>query len=136
MPFIDPSPELLEEFKAMDIRGPVQMVNLLKFKGGKGLVSYAEYAAHIAGMLAEGGARIVYQAMHGVTLIGEETWDSIVVVEYPSCSTYLEMIESEVYQRVAHFRNDGLESSRLYCIKAEHAAVDLENLGLWLRKRV
>jgi len=33
----------------MDIRDPVQMVNLLKFKGGKGLVSYAEYAAHIAG---------------------------------------------------------------------------------------
>ncbi|MFP6616379.1 MAG: DUF1330 domain-containing protein, partial [Candidatus Hydrogenedentota bacterium] len=128
MPFIDPSPEMLEKFKAMDIHGAVHMVNLLKFKGARGLLSYAEYAAHIASMLAERDARIVYQAMHGVTLIGDETWDSIVIVEYPSCATYLEMFESDAYQNVAHFRNDALESSRLYCIKAEHAAVHLENL--------
>ena len=62
--------------------GKVVMLNLLKFKPAEG-ASYMEYARRVAPILDGIGAKLIF-AGPVTTVIGHESWDAILLVEYPS----------------------------------------------------
>jgi len=105
--------------------GPVQMVNLLKFRdrasypaghplagaaGGTGAEAYMRYGAVAGRTIAAYGGRIVLLANGEQVIIGEAPeWDQTVVVEYPSRAAFVDMILDAEYQAAHPHRRAGLE---------------------------
>ncbi len=63
---------------------PVVMLNLLAFKPDGGRKRYEEYGEAVAPSLAKVGGRIVFTGAPAPALLGEDSWDLVVLVEYPS----------------------------------------------------
>lgn len=97
-----------------DGAGAVTMLNLLEFVPGGGRERYAEYGAAVAPLLEKAGARIAFAGEPGPVLLGERSWDMVLLVEYPSRRAFLEMIGSEEYQAIAHLRTEALTRGELH----------------------
>src|SRR5262245_12631491 len=117
MSTILPNPEALQTLMASRDEEPVVMLNLLKFKPDGGAEAYGRYADAVRKLVEKRGGRIVYAGRAQELLVGEETWDSIALVEYPSRKVFLEMIMSAEYQAVHGDREAGLERTVLYATK-------------------
>jgi uncharacterized protein (DUF1330 family) len=100
--------------KRSDEQGAVTMLNLLEFVPEGGRERYAEYGAAVAPLLEKAGARIVFAGEPGLVLLGERSWDMVLLVEYPSRRAFLEMIGSEAYQAIAHLRTEALARGELH----------------------
>lgn len=118
MVHIDGTKEQMVAFMKSDIEGPIQMLNLLRFKADGGRESYAEYSKHTVPMVEKRGGKVVYRAEGKATVIGGEEWDSVFIVEYPTHAAFVDMVTSEEYQATAHLRHEALEDSRLVCMQA------------------
>jgi uncharacterized protein (DUF1330 family) len=94
--------------------GAVTMLNLLEFAPTGGRERYAEYGAAVAPLLERAGGRIVFAGEGGSALLGDEGWDMVLLVEYPSRRAFLEMIGSEEYQAIAHLRTEALVRGELH----------------------
>lgn len=119
MPSIDPTREQISTLSKSAIEGPVVMINLLRFKPDGGRESYAEYSKRAAGHLERAGGRVLYHGEGRQTVIGEDRWDSVLIVEYPSRKAFLDMVMHPDYQAFTHFRTNALTDSRLYCTTPE-----------------
>jgi uncharacterized protein (DUF1330 family) len=97
-----------------DEPGAVTMLNLLEFAPEGGRERYAEYGAAVAPLLEKAGGRIVFAGEPGTVLLGELSWDMVLLVEYPSRKAFLEMIGSEDYQAIAHLRTEALARGELH----------------------
>ncbi len=95
-------------------RGPIAMLNLLKFKPDGGRERYLEYGTAVAPLLAKVGGRVRYAGACRELLIGTEDWDLLAVVEYPSAGAFLKMANSEAYAAIRHLREESLVRSVLY----------------------
>jgi uncharacterized protein (DUF1330 family) len=96
--------------------GKLVMLNLLKFKPVSGTASYAEYARRVTPILERIGAKMTFAGPVTSTVIGEQSWDSILLVEYPSRQAFLGMIISPEYQAIHHYREEALERNELHAI--------------------
>jgi uncharacterized protein (DUF1330 family) len=116
----NPEPERLnqEGFAAFAGRAgegsPVVMLNLLSFKPDGGRERYEEYAAAVAPMLEKLGGRIVFAGQPAAVLLGDDSWDLVALVEYPSRQAFLDMIGSEEYQAIGHLRTEALAKGELH----------------------
>lgn len=97
-----------------DAVGAVTMLNLLEFVPEGGRERYVEYGAAVAPLLERAGARVVFAGDPGPVLLGERSWDMVLLVEYPSRRAFLEMIGSEDYQAIAHLRTEALARGELH----------------------
>ncbi|MDX6610138.1 MAG: hypothetical protein QOF85_2063 [Solirubrobacterales bacterium] len=97
---------------------PVVMLNLLRFKPKGGRERYAEYGAAVTPLLEKAGARVVFLGESAAPLLGEGSWDSVLLVEYPSPQAFLEMIGSAEYQAIAHLRTEALAKGELHPMSA------------------
>jgi len=93
---------------------PVVMLNLLSFEPDGGRQSYEEYGAAVAPLLAKVGGRIHFLAEAAPALLGDESWDLVALVEYPSRQAFLDMVGSEEYQAIEHLRTAALARSELH----------------------
>ncbi len=93
---------------------PVAMLNLLAFKPDGGRERYGEYGAAVAPLLERVGGRVAFAGNAAPRLIGEQDWDMVLLVEYPTRGAFLEMVGSEDYQAIAHLRTEGLERAELH----------------------
>lgn len=93
---------------------PVVMLNLLAFRPDGGRERYLEYGAAVAPLLERAGGRIVFAGEPARALLGDDSWDMVALVEYPSRRAFLEMIGSEQYQAVAHLRTEALTKGELH----------------------
>jgi uncharacterized protein (DUF1330 family) len=90
------------------------MLNLLKFKGAEGQASYARYTKE-AGKFVEGvGGKVLYLGKPDELLNGEETWDLMMLVQYPSRKAFLTMANDPEYLKAHRFREEGVERAVLY----------------------
>ena len=106
--------QAFDRLAAEPTRGPIAMLNLLKFKPAGGRERYADYVAGVAPLLQKVGARIAYAGECGAMVIGTQDWDLMAVVEYPSVGAFTAMIQSAEYQAIAPIRDEALERSVLY----------------------
>lgn len=108
------NPESFQTFSSRASEGPVVMLNLLKYKPDAGREMYMRYGMAVFPLLEKVGARIVYAGEAAEHLIGKETWDSILLVEYPTRQAMLDMVTSAEYLAIQKLRDDALVRSVLY----------------------
>lgn len=106
-----------DEFKRLaknPNESPVVMLNLLKFKGEEGRASYSRYTKE-AGKFVEGvGGKVLYLGKPDELLNGEERWDLLILVQYPSRQAFLSMANNPEYLKTHLFREEGVERAVLY----------------------
>lgn len=68
-------------------------------------VALAAYLSATGPLLIEAGARIVHDFRLGDALVGADTADSIMVVEYPSRAAVDMVFESEAYKKIIPARD-------------------------------
>jgi uncharacterized protein (DUF1330 family) len=113
-------PERLNEegFSAFQERtedeSPVVMLNLLRFHPEGGRERYAEYGAAVAPLLEKVGGRIVFAGEPAAPLLGDDSWDLVALVEYPSRRAFLDMISSPDYIAIGHLRTEALTEGELH----------------------
>ena len=95
---------------------PLTMLNLLAFKPDGGRQRYEEYGEAVAPLLEKAGGRIAFLGEPASALIGEGSWDLVVLVEYPTRQAFLEMIGSAEYQAIGHLRTEALTKGELHPI--------------------
>lgn len=110
---LSPTAEALAALAANTDHGRVVMLNLLKFKPGGGSRAYARYSEAFQTLLEQHGGRFVYLGRGAEVLVGEQGWDAVALVEYPSRQTFLKVISLPEYAAMARFREDGLERTML-----------------------
>ncbi len=126
---LTPTPEQLSTLLAGPPDSPVVMLNLLRFReraepataeGLSGREAYARYGANVLPFLEAVGGRVVWQGRADSVVIGAEvdTWDAVLLVEYPSRRAFLEMVSNPRYLAIARDREAGLADSRLIAMTA------------------
>jgi uncharacterized protein (DUF1330 family) len=93
---------------------PVVMLNLLAFKPEAGRERYGEYGAAVAPLLEQAGGRIVFIGSPASVLLGEGSWDLVILVEYPTRQAFLDMVGSPEYLAIAHLRTEALARGELH----------------------
>lgn len=93
---------------------PFVMLNLLKFKKDGGRETYLRYIKE-SGPFVEGvGGNVLYFGKATELLNGTETWDIVMLVQYPSRKAFLEMADNPGYLKVHELREQALERADLY----------------------
>lgn len=95
---------------------PVVMLNLLEFKPDGGRERYEEYGEAVAPSLERAGGRIIFMGAPALALLGADSWDLVVLVEYPTRQAFLDMIGSAEYQAIGHLRTEALARGELHPI--------------------
>jgi uncharacterized protein (DUF1330 family) len=114
-----PNPEGFAAFAARAGEGhPVVMLNLLAFVPDGGRKRYEEYGEAVAPLLAKVGGQIVLAGEGSPPVLGNERWDLVALVEYPSRQAFLDMVGSEEYRAVEHLRSEALARSELHPLDA------------------
>lgn len=93
---------------------PFVMLNLLKFKKDGGREAYFRYIKESGPFVAAVGAKVVYFGKPKELLQGEEDWDLLMLVQYPSRKAFLTMTQNPDYLKVHEFRAQGVERAVLY----------------------
>lgn len=125
---LTPTESQIERLAATDSDDPVIMLNLLRFKeraegvdeGMSGREAYARYGEKVAPFLAAVGGRLLSAVEAKQVVIGpEETeWDAVLLVEYPSPKSFLQMAADPAYLAVHAHREAALADSRLIACAA------------------
>lgn len=119
---IDPTRESFKQlFERVPAKGPIVMLNLLAFRdqaadGARtGRQAYGAYSVAVQPLLAAAGARVQWigDAHHALIAPSGETWDEVLLVEYPSRDAFAAMIQSPAYAAIVHHRTAALRDSRL-----------------------
>lgn len=100
--------------KAKDNEAPFVMLNLLKFKAQGGREAYLRYIKESGPFVAGVGAKVLYFGKANELLNGAETWDVVMLVQYPSRKAFLEMANNPDYLKVHEYRAEALERAVLY----------------------
>jgi len=122
--YIDPTKETFALFRENDRPGPIQMLNLVRFRGraayedgrdATGAEAYEAYGRESGPVFARLGGRIVWRGRFELMLIGptEEVWDECFIAEYPSVGAFVEMIRDPVYREAVKHRQAAVLDSRL-----------------------
>ncbi len=135
---VNPTPEQLRRMVSEGPDGAIVMVNLLKYRAKaaypadrseakenmSGLDAYRRYGATALKCVTEMGGGIVWGGQQALVFIGggEQDWDEVICVRYPSRQTFLQMIARPDYLAATYHRDAGLERAALLCCKAGMAA--------------
>jgi uncharacterized protein (DUF1330 family) len=133
---INPTPAQLDAVVAAHPSGPIQMVNLLKFReradypadyeggpasectGAEAYQRYGEVAmAHVA---KRGGRLVLLSGVDGIVLgaMAQDEWDQLAIVEYPHVEAFLDMGRDPDYLAATVHRTAGLERSAIIATTA------------------
>jgi uncharacterized protein (DUF1330 family) len=117
-----PDRDALAAFAKRAAEGPVYMLNLLEFLPDGGAERYGEYGQAVAPLLEGVGGRAVFAGRPSESLIGDGSWDLMVLVEYPTRQAFLDMVSSPEYQAIEHLRSESLRRSELRAMDPLDAA--------------
>ncbi len=93
---------------------PVVMLNLLKFKPGGGFESYQKYIQEANHFVEAVGGKVIYLGQPRELLNGSETWDLLMLVQYPSRLDFLKMANDPEYNKIHVYREEAVEKAVLY----------------------
>jgi uncharacterized protein (DUF1330 family) len=122
--YIDPTKEAFAAFRALDRAGPIQMLNLVRFRdqaaypdgrAATGAQAYADYGLESEPIFARVGGKIIWRGTFEFTLTGpaDERWDACFIAEYPSLAAFVEMIRDPAYREAVKHRQAAVADSRL-----------------------
>ena len=118
---VTPNEEQIKGFFEKGAKGPIYMVNLLKFKGKaeyadgrqtelSGAEAYGLYSVAVSELLKKYGGRGMYSASVERLMLGEveELWDKVAIAMYPSRQAMMEMMQDKEMQVIGEHRAAGL----------------------------
>jgi uncharacterized protein (DUF1330 family) len=117
-----PDEQAMTAFAGRASEGPVYMLNMLQFIPEVGAERYAEYGAAVAPLFERAGGQAIFAGRPAESLIGEGSWDMVLVVSYPTRQAFLDMVSSPEYQEIEHLRSESLVRSELRAMDAVDAA--------------
>jgi uncharacterized protein (DUF1330 family) len=112
---IDPRGADLKRFMSEDHGGEVVMLNLLRFAEG-GHASYQRYVDALrSDFLTRYGGEVLYVGDGSTTVVGEDgqSWDTVLIVRYPSREAFSRMVADPEYQQVTPLRTEALSEAVL-----------------------
>lgn len=132
--YLSPTQEAGRDFILRGIKGPVVMLNLLRFrevadysaspelnpeKPISGREAYQKYIDHTLPFLKESGGEILFLGEGGNYLIGpiNERWDAVMLIQQNSVESFLNFESHGEYQKGIGHRTAALEDSRLLPIE-------------------
>ena len=124
MSIIHPTQEQIDELNTISNQGPLVMVNMLRFQPEGGVSFYEKYSQLIMPILAKIGAHVIYYTSDTKTFIGDDTWDAVLLVQYPSRAAFYKMIRDKEYIEASQYRTHALVDSRLYITRPQYVAWD------------
>lgn len=95
---------------ALDQKGPVVMVNLMRFRersldgDGSGWDAYLRYSALTVPMIKARGGTLLWTGEAKAVALGPHAgsdWDFVALVYYPSVAAFLDMMTSKAYETEA-----------------------------------
>ncbi len=107
-----------DQFKALKhnpSNEPVVMLNLLKFKPD-GFPTYIQYMQESNKYVEGIGGKMIFLGKPNELLNGSETWDLMMLVQYPSRAKFLEMANNPDYIKVHELREKAVERAVLYAM--------------------
>jgi uncharacterized protein (DUF1330 family) len=112
---VEPSPEQIAEMQALaggPDDGPLVMLNLNRYRDPQAYARYGEVAQRV---LERVGGRILWHAPVRGTVIGEgeERFDDVIAVWYPSATAFLQLVGDAELLRARDHRLEGLERAAL-----------------------
>ena len=123
---LQPTGDQVRAFRDRQTGEPIAMLNLLKFRekaayeDGRpselsGADAYQLYAKAFREIMEPRGVRVLFSGSVKGLLIGEgdDLWDAVAIIQYPSTAIMLEMLRDEGYQRAQQHRAAGLEGQLL-----------------------
>jgi|SRR5882724_6626391 len=121
---VDPSKERYQLFKDLPRNGPIQMLNLVRFRAeaaypdgrkATGLEAYAAYGRESGPVFTRLGGKIIWRGDFQFTLIGpsNEHWDEVFIAQYPNADAFIEMLRDPVYREAVKHRQAAVDDSRL-----------------------
>ncbi len=124
---VAPTKDQIEAFAQNGPDGPVNMLNLLRFREHAeyppnsghddctGAQAYARYGENMLKVLKQVGGTVEVLSQCHAPVIGEarDKFDHMVIVRYPSRQALLEMLNSEEYKQVVVHRAAAVEHSLL-----------------------
>lgn len=115
---IDPGidQEQMRRLAARADDGPVHMLNLLRFRAEGGRGEYGRYLAEAGDLVEQVGGRVLSAGLPAERIIGDQVWDLVLVVEYPTRRAFLDLVTSDAYRAIEHLRHESLERSVLYAL--------------------
>lgn len=134
---VEPTEAQLQTFAKGDMKQPLAMLNLLRFKdvatyepGDKepkrsGMEAYMLYGAVAQAKVREVGGDFIYIGPVQQTFVGpsDVKWDVMALVYYPSRQAFLRMVAMPDYQAATKHRRAGLAATRL--LQCDGANVNL-----------
>jgi uncharacterized protein (DUF1330 family) len=128
--YIQPTQESGRAFIMRGVKGPVVMLNLLRFRKVadysaypdlapatpiSGEQAYRLYMKHTLPYLREAGGEVLFRGEGGSCLIGppDEYWDLALLVRHRSVEAFLSFASNDGYLAGAGHRTAALEDSRL-----------------------
>ena len=127
MAHIKPNREQIKRLAASTDDGPVVMLNLLRYSadatganaGMSGEQSYSRYGDEMRSIMEKRGIKLLWRGRADQVVIGDDeqdAWDEVLLVEYPSRKTFLEMAGSSDYEKTGEHRTNALADSRLIAL--------------------
>jgi uncharacterized protein (DUF1330 family) len=123
---LQPTGDQVKAFRDRQTGEPIAMLNLLKFKDravyadGResdltGREAYALYGQAFQDIMGPKGVRVLYSGEVRGLLIGQgdDLWDAVALIQYPTTQVMLDMLRNEEYQRAQQHRAAGLEGQLL-----------------------
>lgn len=117
-----PTPESIIKFLKSDHDGPIDMVNILRFKPN-GRSEYEKYAKEVSSFMKDFGMEAIYSGDVFSTILGEdEFFHHVIIMRYPSKEKFVEFTSSKKWRAIEHHRTEGLESQWLIASKENKIA--------------
>ena len=114
----EPNEEAMATFAGRASEGPVYMLNLLEFRPDGGAERYGEYGIAVAPLLERAGGKAIFAGRPSESLIGEGSWDMMLLVSYPTRQAFMDMVYSPEYREIEHLRSESLARSELRAMDA------------------
>ena len=128
--YLMPTKDAGRTFIMRQIKGPVVMLNLIRFRKIadysatpemmpkvpiSGKQAYQLYIEHTLPFLTESGGEILFTGEGGAFLIGppDEHWDAVLLVRQNSVNSFLAFESNQEYMKGIGHRTAALEDSRL-----------------------
>jgi uncharacterized protein (DUF1330 family) len=114
MSTIKSNPDQFKKLSKNPKDSTVVMLNLLKYKADGGKSSYLNYMKEATKFVESVGGKVLYLGKPDELLNGEETWDLLMLVQYPSRKAFLQMVNNPEYLKIHEFREEALDRAVLY----------------------
>jgi uncharacterized protein (DUF1330 family) len=130
---VEPSPEQITEMQAIAAGpddGPLVMLNLNRYRDP---AAYARYGVVAQRVLDRVGGRILWHAPVAGTVIGEgeEHFDDVIAVWYPSAAAFLQLVADPELFGARQHRLEGLERAALLrCDGAAEPVLGVDASGI------